>query len=430
MQINSQSRLPFQQISPELNFVSAQGHLLLVNLGSELLAIDTLRSQGNGNPVLWTQELTELGPNMFNGQPIQAKEIPLPWGASRHVPAPVDGGQTIGIVGPLLDRCVLVERSRDLTAFDPVTGETLWSRRGIEPGSEIFGDEEVLVIVPPDTAGDSVQATILRSMDGEELGTRKLPKSIHRWAYCGRRCLAGRVESDGRLSFVLSDPWKDKELVLATFKSGVKATLIGDDAAAFLEPSGRFLMVALADGSHMIDQQLEPEDALDNIVVQRTPDQYVLFANRASRGSSPNMPTPQGMVGLDSGMALANGHIYCVRSRQRQAALASSGPGQELSRIARTRRGSTVIGAAALATCDGSLGIGRGEVVALVSRSPQRPSGLERRFGAAGQLFQLRTQRQSGAADSHRLDAHPSPDIAVYERSRAARTAVSGGLVD
>ncbi len=311
VQINEQNRgLPFQQISPELNFVSAQGHLLLVNLGSEVLAIDTLRNQGNGNRVLWTQELSELAPNMFNGQPVQATAIALPWGATRHVPAQVKGGQSLGIVGPLLDRCVFVERGHDLTAYDPLTGETLWSRRGIEPGSEVFGDAEALVIVPPDTADESVKATIYRSLDGEELGTRTLPKSMRRWAYCGRRCLEGRVERDGRLSFVLSDPWEEKDTVLATFKSGVKATLVGDDAAAFLEPSGHFLMVALADGKRIIDEQLEPEDALDNIVVQRTPDQYVLFANRALRGTTPNMPTPQGMVGLDSGMAPANGHIY------------------------------------------------------------------------------------------------------------------------
>ena len=182
------------------------------------------------------------------GQPVQSKSIALPWGAARHVPAQVKDGPSLGIVGPMLDRCVFVERGRDLTAFDPLTGEILWSRRGIEEGSEIFGDEEVLVVVPPDTADDSVKSMILRSIDGEELGTRQLPKSVRRWAYCGRRCLAGRVDRDGRLSFVLSDPWKEKDTVLATFKSGVKATLVGDDAAAFLEPSGHFLMVALADG--------------------------------------------------------------------------------------------------------------------------------------------------------------------------------------
>ena len=202
-----------------------------------------------------------------------------------------------------------MQRSRDLTAIDPTTGETLWSRRGIEIGSEVFGDENVLIVAPPDGVKDSDKAIVLRTMDGELLGTRPIPKAYQRWSYCGRRCLSGRTESDGKLTFLLSDPWKEKELVLGTFEPGVKPALVGDEAVAFLEPRGKFLMVALADGRKLIDEQLEPESALDNIIVQRTPDQYLLFANRPLPANG-NQSMPQGILVPDGGMAPCNGYVY------------------------------------------------------------------------------------------------------------------------
>jgi PQQ-like domain/PQQ enzyme repeat len=271
-----------------------------------------LRQQGSNSRVMWQQDLVELTQNMFNGQPVPTREIRLPWGASRHVPAGMNNGQTLGVAGPLVHRCVLVQRSRELTAFDPLSGEILWSRRGVESGSEVFGDDEVLVVAPPDGAKEADKATILRTMDGEELGTRTIPVANRRWSYCGRRCLSGRVAGDGKLTFVLSDPWKEQELVLGTFEAGVKPALVGDEAAAFLEPNGRFLMVALADGRKMIDEQLEPDAKLDNIVVQRSPDQFLLFVNHSATQSvdRPNQPLPQVLMSADGGLAPANGLVY------------------------------------------------------------------------------------------------------------------------
>lgn len=311
---SNQNRLGFQPIAPDLNFASAQGHLLLVNLGNQVMAIDTLRQQGNGGRILWQQELVEMMPNVFNGQQaISAKEIRLPWGAARHVPVANGNGQwAIGVVGPLVNRCVVVQRSHDLTAFDPLTGDILWSRRGIDPGSEVFGDDEVLIVTPPDGAKDSDKAIVVRTMDGEMLGTRPVPKPDRRWAYCGRRCLWGRNEADGKWTFLLSDPWKQTDRVLGTFDAGVKSALIGTEEAAFLEPSGRLLLVALADARKIIDLQLDPESALDNIAIQRTVDQYLLLANRAATASgAAAQPMPPGVMMPDGSLAVpANGHIY------------------------------------------------------------------------------------------------------------------------
>ena len=335
-----QNRLGFQPISMELNFAAARGHLMLVNLGNQVLALDTLRQQGDGTRILWQQDLVEMTPNMFNGQPLQAKEIHMPWGAIRHVPATGSNGPSMGVVGPLLDHCVLLQRSRDLTAIDPTTGEILWSRRGIEAGSEVFGDQEVLIVAPPDGVKDSDKAIVLRTMDGELLGTRTVAKAYQRWSYCGRRCLSGRTESDGKLTFTLSDPWKEKDLVLGTFEAGVKPALVGDEAAAFLEARGKFLMVALATTAEEIDRRAArsfSNRAWTTSSCSKPPHQYLLFANHPSaQGGNGNQQIPQGpqFWGLDGGMSAAD-QWACVRLRHRarhgQADVAGSGLGRELS---------------------------------------------------------------------------------------------------
>ena len=70
--------------------------------------------------------------------------------------------------------------------------------------------------------------------------------------------------------------------MLGTFDRGVKPALVGDEIAAFFEPNGRFLMVALDDGRKLIDTKLDPESKLDNIAIERSPGQYLLFVNHAS----------------------------------------------------------------------------------------------------------------------------------------------------
>ena len=56
----------------------------------------------------------------------------------------------MGVVGPITDRCVCIARARDLLALDPLTGATLWTWHGLPQGAEVFGDNDAVIIAPPD----------------------------------------------------------------------------------------------------------------------------------------------------------------------------------------------------------------------------------------------------------------------------------------
>ena len=57
-------------------------------------------------------------------------------------------------VGAISSRCVCFQRFRNLVAVDPLTGELLWVRHDIPPGSQVFGDDQYIFVLPP-RAGES-----------------------------------------------------------------------------------------------------------------------------------------------------------------------------------------------------------------------------------------------------------------------------------
>ncbi len=293
--------------TPNLSFAAACGHLLLVDMGNQVLALDTLRPNGSGSRVAWQQDLIEQPPNMFNVQPVRSRDISFPFAASRSVPGVGQGGPIVGAVGPITSQCVCVARARDLTALDPLTGAVLWTRHGLAPGSEVFGDDEVLIVAPPDGG----QSQVLRTADGELLGTCDVPAIDARWTFHGRQVVIWRKSGDEKFRLILSDPWKQQETMLGEYVAGSKGTVVGNDAVAMFEPGGRFQMLSLIDGHKLLDESLEAEPMLQTIAVQETADQEVLIVTRPTRqrateGRANAAPVLMG----DPNSPLVSGHVY------------------------------------------------------------------------------------------------------------------------
>ena len=83
--------------------------------------------------------------------------------------------------GPATVRYVCVQRMHSLIALDPLTGSTLWVRQDIPQGSVTFGDDEYVFVLP----SDQPEALVLRAMDGELMGTRKIARKEVRLEHPG-----------------------------------------------------------------------------------------------------------------------------------------------------------------------------------------------------------------------------------------------------
>lgn len=291
--------------TPMLNYTSVNNHLLVLCMGHQLMAIDTLRGREmTSNRVLWTQELLEHLPGMPTNQGIHPRTVNVGWGVPRILPADTYG-RPIGSMGPVNYNGVCFQRFRDLVCVDPLSGEVQWTRKNIQQGCDIFGDEELLFVVPSD-GGD---ALVVRAMDGELLGKRRIPMVDQRMVTIGRKVVQWRVESN-RPSVVMFDPWTNTDLWRHRFEPGAKASIVGEQAIGVLEGNGQFTIIDLATGKLLTQQKLELNlAALLHIYMLKSRDQYILVTNVTPSRVEPGVTIQAAPGGLDnplvSGQVLA-----------------------------------------------------------------------------------------------------------------------------
>lgn len=286
------------------NYALMVGHLMVVVLDSRIMAIDTSAARagaparGPSDAVLWQKNLfePELGWMVHIGLQMQrlgAQARGVNWSPFRSF------GRLMTSVGPLTESYLCYCLGTRLYAVDPLTGEILWERRNVPRGSDLFGDEESVVIVPPDAS----DAIILQAADGREAATYALPKS-DLWVGTQGRLVLWKQPSGGNQVLVLTDPVTGGPRWQHTFAEDAQVELIESDEAAVLEPNGRFTVLALDDGTVRFQSHVEPQPNLDSCIVRRSRDRYVLMTHAAE----PERQTVQ-IIGLGNEPALVSGSV-------------------------------------------------------------------------------------------------------------------------
>jgi hypothetical protein len=305
-------------VYPIYNMARARslGHLLVVSLGNEVLAVDALAAvRGRGDAILWRRELAPPGeagrtPTLTIGSVARQN----PFGATLY--SPNLQGRSIGELGPVSAQGVCFQIRSELVCLDPLTGDVIWKRGDVPEGCELLGDDTLLAAIPP----DSGEATLYHAADGRLLGTRKLPEGEQRWESHGRNLLVWS-EPEGRVELRLYDLDTGKDLLRKQFAPGVKATVADHRELAVLEPDGKFALYDLADGRERFSARLEPELRLESIELLRFDDQVLLMANRAITEPLPDVAVQAAPGGYYA--PLVNGRLYAF-DRARGAAVWSS----------------------------------------------------------------------------------------------------------
>jgi len=262
--------------APALSYASVNGGLIVMSLGNQILAVDTLRTgETSSNRVLWTEELNDPIGGFPGSQGVLSRPINLAWGGVRYVPEDAFG-RRLGSVGPVNDDGVCFQRLHDLNCVDPITGKTVWTRRNVPLGNDLFGDEELLFVAP---TGDT-DTLVLRAATGQTVGTCRVPTLERRVATIGRLVLSWEPQNQ----LQLRDAWEGKTLWTHAFAAGSKAALVAHEAVGVLQPDGTFCLLTLPDGKKLVDEKLEPESALVGIFLLRSTDGYLLVTNGSTRG--------------------------------------------------------------------------------------------------------------------------------------------------
>lgn len=277
----------------------ANGHLVVLNIGTNVAAVHGLSPQREGEALLWRKEATELDPNNPAVQRIYASSRPSrnPLLGNRPVSFEASGRLNFS-TGPVLSLGVAFQRGRQILCVDPLTGQSLWETSLSSPTplpaqTEIFGDAEWLFVADgrPDSRND--QVLVLSTLDGRLMGQRQLEPPERRWATCGRNVLSWE-EREGQVALRLYDAFSGQVLWTGSVPRASRGCLIDGEEVALLQPDGRFQILSLATGRVLLEAALEPASSpLAWIQVLRSRQQYLLLASQESFATSQSVqPLP------------------------------------------------------------------------------------------------------------------------------------------
>jgi outer membrane protein assembly factor BamB len=229
----------------------AVGHLIVLNLGQAILALDPV-----GKKVLWQRNL--LDPP---GLPPGAAPQLDPADGTLRLLFPDGYVMTVGQVGPASEAPVCVQTREGLTAFDPRTGRALWTLGGVPAGCRVFGDDKHVCVVERNADGKPVATRAFRALDGAAV---KVPDftALYGRQTCtvGGRLLLSEGEAGKEVVLRLYDVPSGKDVWRQTFPAGsVVLQTEEPDLAAVVTPKGEVRVTDLATQKEVLSATVRPE---------------------------------------------------------------------------------------------------------------------------------------------------------------------------
>jgi TolA-binding protein len=296
-----------------LSKAHALGHLLILSLGDQIVAINGLGSVSDTRKnVLWRK--STVVPQPGQRMSTATKNASHPWSGSRpRILGPALNGKLIGMVGPVTPLGVCYTKGANVICVNSLNGKELWVHQNVGKGCDLFGDDELLFVVR-DRADEAV---VLRMLDGAVVGKRMVPDLNKRWATFGRNILAwddGSIKVDGRSRLSrtvwIFDGWSEKEFWKATYSRDARGVVFDHDKVAIYEPVDSILqVVSLRDGHQILQQHLpDPPLRVDHLEIRTVQGRLLVMLNENPKRGQAIFNTPVKI----SPTAIANGKLYAV----------------------------------------------------------------------------------------------------------------------
>jgi outer membrane protein assembly factor BamB len=274
---------------------TAHDHLLLLNIGWRLLAFDLLsqskKSSATQLTQLWAFDFADqniLTMQQNNNGVLIPQDNKNNWGIWRRKLVNPLNNFAYGSAAFCGSHGVVVVRQREVTLLDPANGQPVWVRRGIPEDCEILADDEHLVLVPR----SGLEPVVLRSLDGGVIPVKhSLPARDVILAMHGTK-LVFTENSGEKTRLHLCDAVTGKRTLLGEYplsqRNGAKADLL-DNAIAVVSPgpkaeTAQLEIFELADGRRSLNTVFTHSGGIQEIRIQKTPEQFLLLVNTGSRG--------------------------------------------------------------------------------------------------------------------------------------------------
>ena len=276
-----------------------EGHLILLTIGYDLLAIDMLRGSSDPNEaILWREHLVRSNTNSRSTTPLRTRSSMNPWGGRQYVAIDHAGNQ-IGITGAINAQGVYYQKMNQLICADPITGKPIWIRDDVTPGSAIYSDDQHVLVV----SSRNEPSELYNATDGTLLKTRPRKPGETLWRSFGTKALVYRTTGNS-IGLSYRDLLSDEDLWKQEFPVGTRGVLLENSELAVFQLDGTFKILDIVSGQERINAQCEAEPQLLEIQVIASQDRYLLVTNRSANTSGVTIPS----MGVQSKMI--TGNIY------------------------------------------------------------------------------------------------------------------------
>ena len=215
------------------------GHLAVVNVGQWLVGVDTATS--SPPRVLWQVNLlgtySPPGTFVYNAN----EEILSLLGVDNTL-------MTVAVSGPVTATAVSIVTRDGLSAVDPLTGKTLWTRSDVSPRSRLFGDDQYVFVVEMNGENNSPSTTrAFRLQDGKPVAVPNFAGLYQKKVRTiGHDLLIADARANG-LTLRLYDVLTGKDTYAEEFKAGTLLLHSEDaDLAGVVDPKGVATIISLS----------------------------------------------------------------------------------------------------------------------------------------------------------------------------------------
>jgi outer membrane protein assembly factor BamB/tetratricopeptide (TPR) repeat protein len=293
------------------------GHLVVFQAGHMVFAVDPL----NKGRVLWEKNLAGAGtPSYSQLHAVDDRD------GSIEVIYPDGWRQRVGDVGPLHGSVVCLLTRDSLTAVDPVTGRTLWTRNDVNSKFHVFGDEENIYAVGIGEDSKAMSSRAFRAYDGVSVGVRDFAKEYqNRLRMLGRNILVSDTDVRGVPTLRIYDVLAGKDLWKQKFPA--KSLIMKSDDPRWIgiaEPTGDIRVIDLATTKEIFTAKLkDPKHLAEARSIQLLADKdmfYVAVDGPPAPNMIANYPVqPMIASGLGIRSAPVNGQLYAFDRKTAKA---------------------------------------------------------------------------------------------------------------
>lgn len=241
------------------------GRLLIVRIGSQLLAVSPWNEQGEPDAkIVWSLDL--MGNGAHPQEQLMVERMSSKWKHSQDPYRILDPvGREICRVGPVQAGYLCYLQRGKIIAVETQTGRQLWERWDIAPGAIPFGDEEHVLLWSP----DKHICEVLDAADGRTIRKQSNPDAFGDvWHESHGTVWTGKV--DRELTLICRDLIGQRTLWERRFSKDCLPLVLDDRTGAVLDPHGVLSLIDLRTGVTLEEPlTLDVPQPIERIIVSR-----------------------------------------------------------------------------------------------------------------------------------------------------------------